>query len=69
MATSAGSVLFTGSEDGALFAFDARGCGGTTCSALWGRRIGVPIHSAPVVSDQRVFVTDTAGVVHAFGLS
>lgn len=65
----AGSVLFTGSEDGHLYAFDANGCGHPTCTPLWTGNVGAPIRTAPVISDGRVFVTDTAGTVHAFGLA
>jgi hypothetical protein len=64
----AGSVLFVGSSDGHLRAFAAGGCGKPTCTALWDTNVGTPIATAPAVSDGRVFVTDTAGRLHAYGL-
>ena len=36
---------------------------------LWSTDVGAGINSAPVISDGRVFVTDTAGTLHAYGLS
>lgn len=65
----AGSVLFTGTEDGQLYAFDAAGCGRATCTPLWIGNVGAPIRTAPAISNGRVFVTDIAGVVHAFALA
>jgi FOG: WD40-like repeat len=65
----AGSVLFTGSEDGHIYAFDAAGCGHATCTPLWTGNVGAPVRTAPAISDGRVFVTDTAGIVHAFALA
>ena len=64
----AGSVLFVGSSDGHLRAFAAGGCGKKTCTALWDTNVGTPIATAPAVSDGRVFVTDTSGRLHAYGL-
>ena len=62
-------MLFTGSEDGHLYAFDASGCGHPTCTPLWSGNVGAPVHSQPAISDGRVFVTDTIGVLHAFALA
>ena len=64
----AGSVLFVGSADGHLRAFDARGCGAATCTPKWDTDVGAALWNAPAVSDGRVFVTDSAGVLHAYGL-
>lgn len=64
----AGSVLFVGSSDGHLRAFGANGCGKQTCTPLWDTNVGTPLRGAPAVSDGRVFVTDTAGTLHAYGL-
>jgi hypothetical protein len=64
----AGDVVFTASADGHLRAFDARGCGASTCSAKADIDVGSPLRGAPAVSDGRVFVTDSAGVLHAYGL-
>ncbi len=63
----AGSVLFVGTNNGTLAAFNTNGCGQNTCTPLWTTNVGAPISTAPVVSDGRVFVTDTAGTVHAYG--
>jgi hypothetical protein len=64
----AGAVLFTASSDGHLRAFDANGCGAPTCASKWDANVGSPLGGAPAVGDGRVFVTDTAGVLHAYGL-
>jgi PQQ-like domain len=64
----AASLVFVGSKDGHLKAFDANGCGQHACASVWNTTVGTPITSAPTVSDGRVFVTDTAGTLHAYGL-
>lgn len=64
----AGSVLFVGSSDGHLRAFAAGGCAKLTCTAAWDTNVGTPIATAPSVSEGRVFVTDTSGTLHAYGL-
>ncbi len=64
----AGSVLFLGTNNGTLAAFNTSGCGQTTCTPLWTTNVGAPITTAPVISDGRVFVTDTTGTIHAYGL-
>jgi hypothetical protein len=64
----AGDVLFSASNDGHLRAFDANGCGKATCTPLWDTNVGTPLRGAPAISDGRVFVTDTAGTLHAYGL-
>jgi hypothetical protein len=64
----AGSVLFSAAADGHLRAFDANGCGQKTCTALRDINVGIPLRGAPAISDGRVFVTDTAGTLHAYGL-
>ena len=65
----AGSVLFVGTNDGTLAAYNADGCGSSTCNPLWSRNVGAPITTAPAISDGHVFVTDTNGTLHAFGLT
>ncbi|MEP6625640.1 MAG: PQQ-binding-like beta-propeller repeat protein, partial [Acidimicrobiia bacterium] len=64
----AGSVLFVGTNSGTLAAFDTHGCGQATCTPLWTTNVGAPISTAPAISDGRVFVTDTTGTIHAYGL-
>lgn len=64
----AGSVVFVTTTDGHLEAFDSGGCGQSTCNPLVSIAVGNPVHTAPAVSSGRVFVTDTAGIVHAYGL-
>jgi outer membrane protein assembly factor BamB len=61
-------VLFVGANNGTLAAFDVDGCGQATCNPIWSANVGAPITTAPAISDGRVFVTDTAGTIHAFGL-
>ena len=65
----AGSVLFAGSEDGHLYAFDATGCGRVTCTSKWAGVTRATVRTAPVISDGRVFVTDDTGTLHAFALT
>lgn len=64
----AGSVLFVGTNNGTVAAFNVDGCGQSTCNPLWSANVGAPITTAPAIADGRVFVTDTFGTIHAFGV-
>lgn len=70
-------VVYVGSLDGTLFAFDAAGvtsCGGIprTCAPLLHRIVGSPfvyIPSSPAVANGVVYVIANDGKLHAFGLA
>src|SRR5579862_528260 len=49
-------VVYIGSTDGNLYAFDANGCGNSECSALWTGFTGDAIYSSPAVADGVVYV-------------
>jgi hypothetical protein len=59
---SAGGVVFTGSEDGRVSAFDASGCGSPTCGTLWSTSVGARIGSPPIVSNGQVYVANANGL-------
>jgi outer membrane protein assembly factor BamB len=66
----ANGVVYVGSEDGKLYAFDAVGsnCSGTptTCSPLWTATTGGPIDSSPAVVNGVVYVGSNDGNLYAF---
>ena len=59
----AGGVVFTGSDDGALHAFAAAGCGSATCEPLWTTSTG-----SSAVSGGQLYVGTADGQVIAYGL-
>ena len=61
-------VLYVGSADGSVSAFDAAGCGATTCPPLWTGTTPAEITGAPVISAGRVIVGSSNGAVTAFAL-
>jgi hypothetical protein len=63
----AGGVVFTGSDDGALHAFAAAGCGSATCEPPWTASAGnSAVSGGPAVSGGQVGTAD--GQVIAYGL-
>jgi outer membrane protein assembly factor BamB len=64
----AGGLVFTGSSDGTVSAFDAAGCGAATCTRLWNRTTGSAITGAPAVSDGQLYVGTADGRLVAYGL-
>lgn len=62
----AGDVVFVGGGR-SLVAFDAGGCGVTTCDPLWTATVAGGVNGAPAVSGGRIYVGSSGGVV-AFGL-
>ncbi|HVO79434.1 MAG TPA: PQQ-binding-like beta-propeller repeat protein [Terriglobales bacterium] len=54
-------VVYIGSTDGSLYAFDATGCGSDLCMPLWkgSGKAGGSIVSSPAVSQGMVFVGST----------
>ena len=57
----AGSVVYVGSDDEHLRAFDKN-----TGKLLWKFRFGMPVKSSPVVSGNMLFIGDCDGNLHAF---
>lgn len=67
-ASVAGALVYVGSDDGHLYAFNAFGCGQASCSPAWSTNVGAPVETSPAIANGQVFVTDTAGTLHAYGL-
>ncbi len=69
----ANGVVFVGSGDGNLYAFDAAGsidCSGTptSCSPLWAGTTGDAVESSPAIANGMVYVGSDDGKLYAFGL-
>jgi outer membrane protein assembly factor BamB len=52
----ANGVVYVGSADHNLYAFDASGCGSTACSALWSATTGSSVTADPIVANGVVYV-------------
>jgi outer membrane protein assembly factor BamB len=61
--TVANGVVYIGSQDDKLYAFDAE-----TGTLLWSYMTGRPIDSSPVVTNGMLYVGSWDGNVYAFGL-
>ncbi|HLQ30929.1 MAG TPA: PQQ-binding-like beta-propeller repeat protein [Ktedonobacteraceae bacterium] len=67
--TVAGVVVYIGSADGSLYAFDATGCGNPPCSPLWtSPPTGDAIFSSPTVAIGTVYVGSLDHKLYAFHL-
>jgi outer membrane protein assembly factor BamB len=69
----ANGVVYVGSDDTKLYAFDATGttnCSGTpkVCSSLWTFPTDAAIQASPAVVNGKVYVNSIAGTMFAFGL-
>jgi outer membrane protein assembly factor BamB len=69
----ANGVVFVGSGDGSLYAFDAAGntqCSGTPafCLPLWTGVTGSGVDSSPTIANGMVYVGSGDGKLYAFGL-
>jgi len=69
----ANGVVFVGSGDGNLYAFDAAGsidCSGTPtfCSPLWTGNTGGAVESSPAIANGMVYVGSDDGKLYAYGL-
>jgi len=63
----AGGVVFIGSLDGRLYAFNAAGCGTSACPPLWtSTPTGSIIESSPAVAGGVVFTGSDDGSLYAF---
>jgi eukaryotic-like serine/threonine-protein kinase len=66
-------VVYVGSFDGTLYAYDATGntdCSGTpkTCAPVWTATTGARILSSPTVANGMVYVGSSDYNFYAFGL-
>jgi outer membrane protein assembly factor BamB len=62
----ANGLVYVGSEDGKVYAFDAEGCGAATCQPLFtATTAGSP--ASPAVAGGELYFSDTSGV-RAYGL-
>jgi hypothetical protein len=60
-------VVYVGSRDGYLYAYDAEGCEGEAlCYPLWRGRVQEPILSAPSAYGHYVVVTSSDGTIRKF---
>jgi outer membrane protein assembly factor BamB len=69
----ANHLVFVGSGDGNLYAFDAAGsldCSGTPtfCSPLWTGSTGGGVESSPAIANGKVYVGSGDGKLYVFGL-
>jgi len=61
----ADGVVYVGTGDGRVLAFDAAGCGAPTCAPTWDAPVGGATSGQPAVAGGVVFVGTTAGSVVA----
>ena len=61
-----GGVVYVGSDDNKLYAFDADGCDAPTCSPLWTATTGGDIESSPAVANGVVYIGSEDNKLHAF---
>jgi PQQ-like domain len=67
-AAVAGGVVYAGSADGVVRAFDAAGCAEDTCGSLWAAATGAAITSPPVVSNGQLYVGTADATIVAYRL-
>jgi outer membrane protein assembly factor BamB len=68
----ANGVIYVGTDDGHLSAFDAagtNGCAGTptTCEPLWTEKTGGAVRSSPTIANSLVFVGSDDGNLYTYG--
>lgn len=66
--TVANGVVYVGSADTRLYAFNASGCGHPSCSPLWTFPTGAEIEPSPVVANGVVYVGSLDGKLYSFHL-
>ncbi len=64
----ANDIVYVGSSDDKLYAFNASGCGQPSCSPLW-TSTGSSITSSPAVANGIVYVSAYDGELYAFNAS
>ena len=62
----AGGVVYAGSNDNSLYAFDASGCGAAVCQPVWTAATMGPVQSSPAVAGGVVYVGSDVGGLYAF---
>lgn len=67
----AGGMVYVGSDDGRLYAFDAAGSSNCSaspkvCTPLWTGTVGAAIKGAPAVANNTLYVGAQDGVLYAF---
>ena len=70
----ANGVVYVGSNDNSLYAFDAAGgigCSGLpkTCTRLWTATTGEDVFSSPAIANGRIYVGSFDNKLHVYGLS
>ena len=63
----AASVVYVGSGDGALRAFDGAGCGAATCAPLWTADAGGAVTGGLAISNGMLYA-GTANALVGYGL-
>ena len=59
-------MVYVGSDDHQLYAFNASGCGGnTSCNAVWRTPTGNVVRSSPTVANGVVYVGSDDGAMYA----
>jgi serine/threonine-protein kinase len=64
----AGGVVFTASTGGTLAAYDAGGCGASTCPPLWTAEAGAEVTGGPTVDRGVVYVATATARLQAYTL-
>ena len=67
-ATVANGLVYIGSDDHYVYAFNASGCGRSSCSPLWSYPAGAEIESSPVVANGVLYVGSLDGKLYSFHL-
>jgi outer membrane protein assembly factor BamB len=60
------NMIYVGSKDGFLYAYDANGCGDRRCFPLWRGRVGRRVLAAPTAWGHYLFVTAGDGSISKF---
>jgi len=67
--TVANGVVYVGSDDGKMYAFNAAGCGSGQCQPLWTYQTGGLIFSSSAVADGVLYFGSTDHHLYAFHLN
>lgn len=60
----AGGVVYVGSADGTVSAFDASGCiNSPPCPRLWSANVGAPVAGGMAVANGKLYVGSETGLV------
>jgi outer membrane protein assembly factor BamB len=64
--TVADGTVYVGGQNGEVAAFNAAGCGQSTCSPLWSYTTGAPVLSSPAVANGVVYIGSEDDNLYAF---